>query len=63
LIGQFVSLLGGNLAIVSVVYRVYQRTNSSRRVGVVSLTQFPFLIIGSLWRGAQGGRRSGASAL
>ncbi len=41
LIGQFVSLLGGNLAIVSVVYRVYQRTSSSLRVGVVSFTQFP----------------------
>jgi hypothetical protein len=42
LVGQCVSLLGGNLAIVAVAYRIYQRTNSSLRVGVVSFTQLSF---------------------
>ena len=55
-IGQFVSILGSNLTIVAVAYQVYQRTNSSLWVGVVSFIQLPFLIVGSLWGGALGDR-------
>ena len=54
--GQFASLLGSNLTVVAVAYQVYQRTNSSLWVGVVSFIQLPFLIAGSLWGGALGDR-------
>jgi MFS family permease len=39
-----------------VAYQVYERTNSSLWVGIVSFIQLPFLIIGSLWGGALGDR-------
>jgi ENTS family enterobactin (siderophore) exporter len=55
-IGQFVSILGSNLTIVAVAYQVYERTNSSFWVGLVSFIQLPLLIIGSLWGGALGDR-------
>lgn len=55
-LGQFVSVLGSNLTIVAVAYQVYQVTNSSLWVGLVSFIQLPVLIIGSLWGGALGDR-------
>src|ERR1700677_1044800 len=55
-LGQFVSILGSNLTIVAVAYQVYERTNSSFWVGLVSFIQLPLLIIGSLWGGALGDR-------
>jgi len=55
-IGQFASILGSNLTIVAVAYQVYQRTNSSLWVGIVSFIQLPLLIVGSLWGGALGDR-------
>jgi MFS family permease len=55
-IGQFVSVLGSNLTVVAVAYQVYQRTNSSLWVGLVSFIQLPVLIVGSLWGGALGDR-------
>ena len=55
-IGQFVSVLGSNLTIVAVAYQVYERTNSSLWVGLVSFIQLPLLIVGSLWGGALGDR-------
>ena len=55
-IGQFVSVLGSNLTIVAVAYQVYQVTDSSLWVGLVSFIQLPVLIIGSLWGGALGDR-------
>ncbi|HVA53141.1 MAG TPA: MFS transporter [Acidimicrobiales bacterium] len=55
-LGQFASILGSNLTVVAVAYQVYQRTNSSLWVGVVSFIQLPFLIGGSLWGGALGDR-------
>ena len=55
-IGQFVSVLGSNLTIVAVAYQVYQVTNSSLWVGLVSFIQLPVLIIGSLWGGGLGDR-------
>ncbi|MGH9019452.1 MAG: MFS transporter [Acidimicrobiales bacterium] len=54
--GQFVSLLGSNLTIVAVPYQVYRETHSSLWVGLASLIQLPFLIVGSLWGGALGDR-------
>jgi MFS family permease len=53
---QFASLLGSNLTIVAVAYQVYQRSNSSLWVGLVSFIQLPLLIGGSLWGGALGDR-------
>lgn len=55
-IGQLVSLLGSNLTTVAVAYEVYEITNSSLWVGVVSFIQLPLLIIGALWGGALGDR-------
>ena len=55
-LGQFVSVLGSNLTIVAVAYQVYQVTNSSLWVGIVSFMQLPVLIVGSLWGGALGDR-------
>jgi MFS family permease len=55
-IGQLVSLLGSNLTLVAVAYQVYQVTNSSLWVGVVSFIQLPLLILGALWGGALGDR-------
>lgn len=54
--GQLVSLLGSNLTVVAVPYQVYRETHSSLWVGVASLLQLPFLIVGSLWGGALGDR-------
>ncbi len=50
--GQLVSLLGSNLTIVAVPYQVYRETHSSLWVGMASLIQLPFLIVGALWGGA-----------
>ncbi len=55
-LGQLVSLLGSNLTIVAVAYEVYQLTQSSLWVGLVSFIQLPLLIVGSLWGGALGDR-------
>lgn len=55
-VGQLISILGSNLTIVAVAYQVYQQTNSSLWVGLVSFIQLPFLIIGALWGGALGDR-------
>lgn len=55
-LGQFASILGSNLTVVAVAYQVYERTNSSLWVGVVSFIQLPLLIGGSLWGGALGDR-------
>ncbi|HEV3187841.1 MAG TPA: MFS transporter [Acidimicrobiales bacterium] len=55
-LGQFASILGSNLTVVAVAYQVYERTNSSLWVGVVSFIQLPLLITGSLWGGALGDR-------
>lgn len=55
-LGQLVSLLGSNLTIVAVAYEVYQITQSSLWVGLVSFIQLPLLIVGSLWGGALGDR-------
>jgi MFS family permease len=49
-------MLGNQLTIVAIAYQVYQLTNSSLWVGLVSLFQLPFLIWGSLWGGAIGDR-------
>jgi len=54
--GQVVSLLGSNLTVVAVPYQVYRQTHSSLWVGMASLIQLPFLIVGSLWGGALGDR-------
>lgn len=50
--GQLVSLLGSNLTVVAVPYQVYRETHSSLWVGIASLVQLPFLIVGALWGGA-----------
>jgi len=55
-IGQLFSLLGSNLTLVAVPYQVYRETHSSLWVGVASLIQLPFLILGSLGGGAYGDR-------
>jgi MFS family permease len=44
------------LTLVAVAYQVYQVTNSSLWVGVVSFIQLPVLIFGALWGGALGDR-------
>ena len=54
--GQLVSLMGSNLTIVAIPYQVYRDTHSSLWVGLASLIQLPFLIMGSLWGGAFGDR-------
>jgi MFS family permease len=55
-IGQLFSMLGSNLTLVAVPYQVYRETHSSLWVGLASLAQLPFLIVGSLWGGAYGDR-------
>jgi MFS family permease len=54
--GQMISLLGSNLTVVAVPYQVYFQTHSSLWVGLASLIQLPFLIVGALWGGAMGDR-------
>jgi len=54
--GQLVSLLGSNLTVVAVPYQVYRETHSSLWVGLASLIQLPFLIVGALWGGAMSDR-------
>jgi MFS family permease len=54
--GQLVSMLGSNLTIVAVPYQVYLETHSSLWVGLASLIQLPFLIVGALWGGVMGDR-------
>lgn len=49
-------MMGSQLTIVAVAYQVYLATHSSWWVGVVSVVQLPFLIVGSLWGGAVGDR-------
>ncbi len=61
--GQLVSLLGSSLTIVAVPYQVYRETHSSLWVGLASLIQLPFLILGSLWGGAMGDRLNRRSLL
>ncbi len=56
IVGQLVSLLGSNLTLVAVPYQVYRETHSSLWVGLASLFQLPFLIVGALWGGAFGDR-------
>jgi len=55
-VGQLISILGSNLTIVAIPYQVYRDTHSSLWVGLASLIQLPFLIMGSLWGGAFGDR-------
>ena len=55
-LGQLASLLGSNLTVVAVPYQVFRDTHSSLWVGLASLIQLPFLIVGSLWGGAMGDR-------
>jgi MFS family permease len=50
--GQWVSFLGSQLTVVAVPFQVYELTNSSLAVGLVSLAQLFPLIIGSLIGGA-----------
>jgi MFS family permease len=47
-VGQLVSFLGSQLAIVAVPYQVFQLTHSSLDVGLVSLAQLVPLLVGSL---------------
>lgn len=61
--GQLVSLLGSNLTIVAVPYQVYSETHSSLWVGIASLIQLPFLIVGALWGGALSDRADKRSLL
>lgn len=49
-------MLGNQLTVVAIAYQVYDITQSSLWVGLVSLIQLPFLIWGSLWGGAVGDR-------
>jgi MFS family permease len=51
-LGQLVSFVGTQLTVVAVPFQVYQLTNSSLQVGLVSLAQLGPLIIGSLIGGA-----------
>ncbi len=50
--GQFVSTLGSMMTYLAVPYQVYQLTNSSFAVGMLSLTQLLPLLIFALWGGA-----------
>jgi MFS family permease len=54
--GQLVSMAGSNLTMVAVPLQVYLETHSSLWVGLASLIQLPFLIVGSLWGGVMGDR-------
>jgi len=49
-------MAGSNLTMVAVPLQVYLETHSSLWVGLASLIQLPFLIIGSLWGGVMGDR-------
>jgi len=51
-VGQLVSFLGSQLAIVAVPYQVFRLTRSSFQVGLVSLAQLGPLLVGSLVGGA-----------
>ena len=51
-VGQLVSFLGTQITIVAVAVHVYELTESSFAVGLVSLVQLPPLLIGSLIGGA-----------
>lgn len=51
-VGQLVSFLGTQIAIVAVAVHVYRITESSFAVGMVSLVQLPPLLLGSLIGGA-----------
>jgi len=55
-VGQLISSLGSNLTVVAIPYQVYRDTHSNLWVGLASLIQLPFLIVGSLWGGAFGDR-------
>ncbi|HEV7887784.1 MAG TPA: MFS transporter [Acidimicrobiales bacterium] len=50
--GQLVSLLGTQVTVVAVAVNVYDLTNSSLQVGLVSLAQIGPLIVGSILGGA-----------
>ena len=49
--GQAVAFLGRQLTIVAAPVQVYGLTNSSLMVGLLGLSQFPFLLIGSMFGG------------
>jgi len=51
-VGQLVSFLGSQLAVVAVPYQVFLLTRSSFQVGLVSLAQLGPLLVGSLVGGA-----------
>jgi len=51
-VGQLISFLGSQLAIVAVPYQVFLLTRSSFQVGLVSLAQLGPLLVGSLVGGA-----------
>ena len=51
-VGQLISFLGSQLAIVAVPYQVFRLTRSSFQVGLVSLAQLTPLLAGSLVGGA-----------
>ena len=61
--GQLVSMAGSNLTMVAVPLQVYLETHSSLWVGLASLIQLPFLIIGALWGGVLGDRLNRRSLL
>lgn len=50
--GQLISFIGTQLTVVAVPYQVFQLTDSSLQVGLVSLAQLGPLVIGSLVGGA-----------
>jgi MFS family permease len=54
--GQLATMIGSNVTMVAVPYQVYLETHSSLWVGLASLIQLPFLIVGSLWGGVMGDR-------
>src|SRR5688500_6212458 len=51
-VGQLVSFVGTQLTTVAVPYQVFQLTDSSLQVGLVSLAQLGPLVVGSLAGGA-----------
>jgi MFS transporter, ENTS family, enterobactin (siderophore) exporter len=61
--GQLVSMAGSNLTMVAVPLQVYLETHSSLWVGLASLIQLPFLIVGALWGGVLGDRLNRRSLL
>src|SRR2546430_13281474 len=54
-VGQLISFLGSQLAIVAVPYQVFRLTHSSFQVGLVSPAQLGPLLVGSLIGGGAGG--------